>query len=166
MAGRKCKCQICGKDLNTLTAYKVSEGNKNKYYCNKEEYYKNLQEDNLKKEERNSVYQKIEEIFCTTLTSIIYGEVARLNKKYSYKLMLSYLTENQQYLTKTMSKQFINSYARTKYFIAILENNLLDYEIPVETIKYAEYEISETKYKAKNKRRALSNIEEEVLANE
>ena len=41
--GRRCKCRICGKELNTDNAYRVqiispSGKRNNSYYCNEGEY--------------------------------------------------------------------------------------------------------------------------------
>ena len=47
--GRRCKCRICGKELNTDNAYRVqiispSGKRNNSYYCNEEEYLNDKKE--------------------------------------------------------------------------------------------------------------------------
>ena len=36
--GRKCKCQICSKTLDSDKAFKVTKGKRNLYYCDEVEY--------------------------------------------------------------------------------------------------------------------------------
>lgn len=161
--GRACKCQICGKSLNTDSAYKIHSNNRNLYYCNIEEYEKYNLRIASDKEEKRIVYEKIGELIDVTDNTLLFKNISELHKKYSYKLIYSYLCYEEEMISRAMNKQFTNTYAKIKYFIAILTNNLCDYEIPTENNLYIEHEITETKYKIKNKRRGLQDIEREVL---
>lgn len=162
--GRACKCQIDGKKLNTDTAYKVIKNNKNLYYCNKEEYIEWLRENQTKESEKQEINLIIGELLDGIKTSYLYMKLAELQKQYSNTLILSYLTNNKDFLNKIMNKQFINSAAKIGYLMAVISNNLADYEIPIqEDIRHIEYEIVETKYKARKTRRSLLEIEREVL---
>lgn len=165
MAGRKCKCKICKSELNTIDAYKVVINNQNCYFCSEEEYTINQKNKKEESEGRNLVYEKINEIICISNNSLLYKSINELNSLYSYKLMYSYMCENQSYIEKAMNKNFNNGYAKIKYFIAILKNNMVGYEIPTDIVRTYDYDIIETKYKQRKKRRSLSEIEEEVINN-
>ena len=75
---RKCKCQICKKQLNTDIAYKIIKNNKNLYYCSKEEYDNNIKEQEIKRScldyiannENNSEFGKVRYIFTIIQNNI------------------------------------------------------------------------------------------------
>lgn len=164
MANYHCKCKACKKDLCTNSAYKVIINGKSNYYCSEEEYISLIRKKNSEKEDKKQLFDKIDEILNTPGNSILYKLINELNQKYSCKLMYCYLNDNQEYLSRTMNKNFISTYAKIKYFIAILQNNIIDYEIQEDTVYERDYEILETKYKQKQKRRSLSEIENEVIS--
>ena len=64
-----------------------------------------------------------------------------------------------------MSKSFSSEYGKIRYFTTIIKNNIVDY-IKVDDESYItdiEYEILDIKYKPKKKRRAMCDIERELL---
>lgn len=154
------KCRLCSKKVDRNEAFKVIVGGKNVYYCNESEYQNVLHE----KEVRHDTYECINQIFgYKVLNSALYKEINLLLEVYSYDCVLGYLTENKQYLTNILEKDFSSEYAKIRYFSAILKNNMADFKMKQPEIpKDVEIDIPVIKYKRKNKRRSLSEIEEQV----
>ena len=74
-----------------------------------------------------------------------------------------YLTENKEYITKVLEKDFVSEYAKIRYFAAILKNNIADFKIKEpEKPKKVNVDMPIINYKRRNKRRGLSEIEEQV----
>jgi hypothetical protein len=64
-----------------------------------------------------------------------------------------------------MSKSFSSEYGKIRYFTTIIKNNIVDY-IKVDDESYItdnEYEVLDIKYKPKKKRRAMCDLERELL---
>ena len=160
------KCQICGTMLDKAIAFKVPSGKVNKYYCTEQEYMHKLRKDALEKAIKDDVYEKINDLFGRIITNTaIFSSISSLASVYSYKKIRSYLYDNTDFLEKAMNKSFQSEYAKIRYFCAILCNNLADY-IPTEEEIYItdnEYELVEVKYKPKKKRRAMCDLETELL---
>ena len=159
------KCRKCNKKVERNQAFKVVVGGKNTYYCNEEEYNEILRNKELKDETYSYIYN----IFGYKITNTcIYKEVNDLVDVFGYELLLSYLKENEMYLTSVIQgKDFPKEYGKIRYFAAILKNSLADYvnisgNSNVEHEKCIEYDLPEVKYKRKKKRRNLSDIEAEV----
>ena len=159
------KCRKCNKKVERNEAFKVVVGGKNTYYCNEDEYNEILQNKELK----DKVYSYIYNIFGYKVTNTcIYKEVNELVDVFGYELLLSYLKENEVYLTSVIQgKDFPKEYGKIRYFAAILKNSLADYvnisgNSNVEHEKFIDYDLPEMKFKRKKKRRNLSEIEAEV----
>lgn len=172
--GRKAKCQICGKTLETSTAYKIIKTTpkkvRNIYYCTEKEYQDWI--DDI--EEKNLTYRLIYNIFGReVVNTILYKEVSALAKIYTFGTIHNYLEENYEFLSKIMQKDFENEYSKIRYFAAILKNNLYDFQkknigeqsIEVEHLEKTidtPIDIHNVKFKRKNRRRTLEDFEKEV----
>lgn len=163
---RKCKCRICGKELTTDMAYKVTSGKVNKYFCSKEEYETELEVKEKEKKIRDDAYYTIYEIFQYQVTnSVLFKELDIIAQIYGFEKIYHYLLDNEAYLTSVMKKEFVHEYAKIRYFAAILKNNLVDYKYEppkIEPPKEVTVDISDIKYNRSKKRKALIDFEEEV----
>lgn len=154
------KCRLCGTKVNKKEAFKVVVGGKNTYYCNESEYQKVLHE----REVKDNTYECINQIFgYKVLNSALFKEINLLLKVYSFEHILAYLIENKEYLTRVLEKDFTSEYAKIRYFAAILKNNIADFKMEEpEESKKIEIDMPIINYKRRNKRRSLSEIEEQV----
>lgn len=120
------KCRACGKKIDRKEAFKVAvEGKPNAYYCSEAEY--NTMMENRKN--RDNTYYCIYDIFGYTVTNTVLNkEINALGKIYGFKLILAYLQENQEYLTRVVGREYNNEFAKIRYFAAILKNSLVDYK--------------------------------------
>lgn len=155
------KCQCCGNIIDRNVAFKVVVGKVNKYYCNENEY----QMIQKVRELKDDTYEKIFECFNRKVTnSALFKEISELENIYGYKKILGYVNDNMEYLSSILiEKIFASEYAQIRYFVAILKNNLADYSL--EDYIYKKniiVDIPEIKYKERNKKRTLEEIEQEV----
>lgn len=115
----KVKCRYCGKSIDKKIAVAVPHGRTNYYYC---------PEHVGQKPPKELFYEELRSILPSTNT-IIYKEMEEISKIHGYEKMLSYLQDNKNYLNNVMNnKSFSSDYGRCKYFVAILKNNLGDYQ--------------------------------------
>lgn len=154
------KCRLCGTKVDKKEAFKVVVGGKNTYYCNEFEYQKVLHE----REVKDNTYECINQIFgYKVLNSALFKEINLLLEVYSYEHILAYLMDNKEYLTRVLEKDFTSEYAKIRYFAAILKNNIADFKMEEpEESKKIEIDMPIINYKRRNKRRSLSEIEEQV----
>ena len=154
------KCRLCGTKVDRNEAFKVVVGCKNTYYCNEAEYQKVLHD----REVKDKTYECINQIFgYKVLNSALFKEINLLLEVYSYEHILAYLTENKEYITKVLEKDFVSEYAKIRYFAAILKNNIADFKMKEpEKPKEVNVDMPIINYKRRNKRRSLSEIEESV----
>ena len=155
------KCRICGNKTERNDAYKVVVNGKNEYYCNEKEY-KQKQKQIADKEKTIKI---INEIFGYEITnSALFKELKVLSENNSYEKIYSFIYDNRQMLDTSMSRDFTSEYGKIRYFSTIIKNNIVDYVIDDEPyITNNEYEVLDIKYKAKKKRRAMVDIEGELL---
>ena len=162
----KAKCKICGSELDTKTAYKVTDKNgKNKYFCSASEF--EAEEERKKKaaEDKDRVYRLICDIMGENevLNTALWKEKIEWNKAFSDEFIAKYLEEKKEYLSSAIARLSGSEYAKIRYISAVLKNSLRDFrpkEMVVETPKITTEEHYETKYKAKT-RRALDDFEED-----
>ena len=89
--------------------------------------------------------------------------MGELSDIYTYEKIFAYLKENEVYLCGVMKKDFSSEYAQIRYFTAILKNSLADFQYKKEVLtKNVWQDMPECKFKRKNKRKPLSEYEEEV----
>lgn len=155
------KCRICGNKIERNDAYKVVVNGKNEYYCNEKEYQKRLKDT----ADKENTFKMINEIFGYEVTnSAIFKELKEIATNHSYEKVYSYLYDNKVMLERSLSKTFSSEYGKIRYFATIVRNNIVDYVIDYELyITNNEYEVLDIKYKAKKKRRAMCDLERELL---
>lgn len=155
------KCQSCGLKTDRDIAFKIKVQGINKYYCTENEYLKIINEKKIK----DDTYITIYEIFgYKIMHTTLFKEVSELATVYTFDKINKYLSLNKAYITSTMQKDFKNEYAKIRYFMAIIRNNLKDFtdgdkEI---VIKTKEIDIAKDNYKPRKKRKSLNEFEEEV----
>lgn len=162
----KVKCPACGATLDKCMAFKVTVGKANRYYCTEQEYINKARKDALLKMVKDDTYEKIYDLFGYIITNtVLFSSISSLASVYSYEKIRSYLCDNKAMLERVLNKSFQSEYAKIRYFSAILSNNLADY-IPTEEeifITDNEYELVEIKYKPKQKRRSMYDLEMELI---
>lgn len=155
------KCRVCKTKIERTDAYKVVIDGKNHYYCTEKEYKDLL----VQKEVKDNTYNLINHIFEKKVTNtVLFKEINTLLETHTYEEILSYLQDNEDYLCRVMSKDFQSEYAKIRYFSAILKNNMADFQQKVEAkiVRDVKIDVSESKFKRKNKRKPLVEYEEEV----
>lgn len=159
----KVKCAYCGKQLNQKDAYAVKHGKRNKYYCSKEH--------SMKKTPKELFYDELLKILPSTNT-IIYKEMLEISKVHGYEKMLTYLQENEDYLINIMNtKNFYNDYGKCKYIIAVLRNQLGDFQLkqPAHVIKKEvnfDMDMTVNNYKRKEQRKGMDDILADLMEDE
>ena len=162
----KAKCKICGSDLDTNTAYKVTDKNgKNKYFCSTSEF--EAEEERKKKaaEDKDRVYRLICDIMGEKeiISTALWKEWQVWNKVADNEKIAKYLEENKTYLSSAIARLSSSEYAKIRYLSAIIRDKIKAFMPKVEvkeTQKISVEEHYETKYKAKT-RRALEDFEED-----
>lgn len=162
----KAKCKICGAELDTKIAYKVTDkNNKNKYYCSQSEF--ETEEERKKKaaEDKDRVYRLICDIMGVNeiLNTALWKEKIEWNKAFSDEFIAKYLEEKKDYLSSTIARLSGTEYAKIRYISAILKNGLRDFKPKVVEVvppKVVVEEHYETKYRSKT-RQALLDFEED-----
>ena len=164
----RCKCKICGTQLNTTEAYKVTDKNgKNKYYCSASEFEAEEARKKKAAEDKDKIYRLICDILeeKEVLNTALWKEKTIWNKAFSDEIIAKYLAENKDYLTSAVSKLSGTEYAKIRYVSAVLKNSLRDFKPKVEVVEKTRVvvveEHYETKYKPKT-RMALEDFEEEI----
>lgn len=164
----RCNCRYDKKQLDTKTAFKIVIKEKNAYFCTEECYNKYLA-DKEKQDKINAEYDEIYE-----LTKQIFGyefagysllkrEINTWEKVGTRAKIIAYLTENKDWLSGVMSKEFASDFNRVRYYSVIVAGKLHDFKPKtVETAppKVVAEEHYETKYKPKT-RQALLDFEED-----
>ena len=118
---RRCKCQICKKELNTDIAYKVFSGGKNKYYCSSKEYMEMIVEDNYKNSFINLCYELLDARFNDN-GKFLNSKIKEIKQGYSYKEM--YDTLNKCSLDVQFALMDIEPSGKVPYMFAIIKNRL------------------------------------------
>ena len=162
----KAKCKICGTELDTKTAYKVTDkNNKNKYFCSKSEF--EAEEERKKKaaEDKDRVYRLVCDIMDEgeIISTALFKEWQVWNKVADNAKIAKYLEENRDYLTSVIARLQSSEYARIRYLSVIIRDKIKAFKpkvIEVAPPKILVEEHYETKYKPKT-RRALLDFEED-----
>ena len=133
----RAKCRICGRQLDTNTAYKVVDKNgKNKYYCSQDEFEAEEVRKKKAKEDKDKVYRLICDLFGYEIqNSQLFAEWKLWNKLKSNEIIYKYLVENKEYLQQICNKPFEGEYQRIRYFSAVLKNSLRDFKPKIEVAK-------------------------------
>ena len=163
----RAKCKICGTQLNTETAYKITDKNgKNKYYCSATEY--EAEESRKKKaaEDKDRVYYLICDIMGEKeiLNTALWKEKIEWNKAFADEIIAKYLQENKSYLTSAITRLDSSQFAKIRYLSAILKNSLGDFKPKVAEVEKPKVVVDETIYDVPthslNKRRSLEDLED------
>lgn len=156
------KCKACiDKKIERSTAYKVVIKGKNEYYCNEKEYQQKLKQT----ADRVNTINIINEMFGYEITnSALNKELKEISANHSFEKIYSYIHDNKQMLERSLSKDFNSEYGKIRYLSTIIKNNIVDYVVDDEPYTTEnEYEVLDIKYKPKKKRRAVCDIEKELL---
>lgn len=162
----KAKCKICGTELDTKTAYKVTDkNNKNKYFCSQSEF--EAEEERKKKiqEDKDRVYRLICDIMGEKeiISTALFKEWQVWLKVADNAKIGDYLAENRDYLSSVIARLGSSEYARIRYLSAIIRDKIKAFKpkvIEVAPPKIVVEEHYETKYKSKT-RQALLDFEED-----
>lgn len=113
--GRKCKCAVCGKDLNTDTAYAVKDGSRNKYFCEEQEY-----------KDLTKLEEAIEYIMGYRSKNNI---INRYIKEWVVEPHCAeVIDDNKEEVYDILSrKRFDTEYGMIQYLQAVINNNLHDW---------------------------------------
>ena len=162
----RCKCKICGAELDAKTAYKVTDKNgKNKYFCSQSEF--EAEEEHKKKvaEDKDRVYRLICDIMGEKeiISTALFKEWVVWNKVANNAKIGDYLAENKDYLTSVIARLSSSEYAKIRYLSTIVRDKIKAFvpkTIEVAPPKVVAEEHYETKYKPKT-RQALLDFEED-----
>lgn len=162
----KAKCKICGTELDTKTAYKVTDKNgKNKYFCSAVEF--RAEEARKKKDQENKdrVYRSICDIMGENeiISTALFKEWQVWLKVADNEKIAKYLEENKDYLTSVIARLGSSEYARIRYLSAIIRDKIKAFVPKVEVKEMPKVVVEEhyeTKYKPKA-RQALLDLEED-----
>jgi len=168
----RAKCQICRKDVNTKTGFKISKGSRNLWYCNKQEYLDYIAEQEKEKQFKEDLHFSIDLSIDITLNSswrLIDSKIKTLRESYSREEILWYFDNNIDNIAKILRKKAIaDEYKSILYFMAIVNNNIQDYltEHPVvnqnpQTILAEDFYMAPSIKYVSHKRRAMKDIEED-----
>ena len=162
----RAKCKICGTQLNTETAYKITDKNgKNKYYCSVTEYEAEEARKKKAAEDKDRVYNLICDMFGYEIVNTqFFAEWTLWNKLKSNEIIYKYLRENEDYLQQICDRSFGSEYQKIRYFSAVLKNSLRDFVPKVEAAEHPKVVVEETIYETPtqslNKRRSLEDLED------
>lgn len=164
----RAKCKYCGKWIDTKESIKVTDDGKNRYYCNAwccTKHSEELIEKAKVNAEYDEIFELTKQIFGYEFTgySLLKREINTWEKVGTREKIISYLKENKDWLSNTMSKSFASDYHRVRYYSTIIAGKLHDYKpkvIDVAPPKVVVEEHYETKYKSKT-RQALLDFEED-----
>lgn len=163
----KAKCKICGTELDTKTAYKVTDkNNKNKYYCSQSEFEAEEERKKKTQEDKDRVYRLICDIMDEKeiISTALFKEWVIWNKVADNAKIAKYLEGNRDYLTSVIARLQNSEYARIRYLSAIIRDKIKAFVPRAEVIEKPKIVVDETIYEAPtqslNKRRSLADLED------
>lgn len=124
----KVKCKGCKNKIERSEAFKIiketSKGKTNEYYCNKKEY------DSIQKEKEDKIkcYKVIKEIINVKMISPAWiKNINVVREFYDYSIIEKCFRENKDVILWSMqNKDFETEYAKSKYILTIILNNIED----------------------------------------
>lgn len=165
----RCNCKYDKKQLDTKTAFKVVIKGKNTYFCDENCYHKYLvekaEQDKINAE-YDEIYEVTKQIFGYEFTgySLLKREINTWEKVGTRQKIIAYLTENKDWLSHVMSKEFASDFNRVRYYSVIVAGKLHDFKpkpIEAERPRVAVEEIIyEAPTQSLNKRRSLAELED------
>ena len=167
----RAKCRICGRQLDTNTAYKVVDKNgKNKYYCSQDEFEAEEVRKKKAKEDKDKVYRLICNIMGEKeiISTALYKEWTVWNKVADNEKISKYLEENRDYLSSVIGRLDSSEFARIRYLSTIIKDRIKEFVPRVEEkeIPKVQVKIDETIYESPthslNRRRSLADLEDDI----
>ena len=172
------KCQICGKSIDRLIAYKVVVGGANKYFCSEEEF----NADKARKDHAKEVFETITECYqyCAGYGeppySIIKKELGENLKAVDVETIYQFVKENREKLKKTVDKKierdgpFSRAYFVFRYVSGIIKREILEKDWKTKqvspTVQKTGIDLNFYNVKPNTnqlkKRRSLDELEDEV----
>ena len=166
----KAKCKICGSELDTKTAYKVTDkNNKNKYFCSASEF--EAEEARKKKvaEDKDKIYRLICDIMGEKeiISTALFKEWQVWNKVADNEKIAKYLEESKDYLSSVIARLSSSEYARIRYLSAIIRDRIKAFVPKVEVKETPKIVVEEVMYDAtpsstRNRRRGLADLEDDI----
>ncbi|MBM7836478.1 hypothetical protein [Clostridium sardiniense] len=143
MARRKCKCQICGKQLTTDIAFKLFNGKRNLYYCDSVEYEIYSEEKEKDKRNKDELYANICDILgYKSVNSQLWKEMISLNKLYSWEEMNGLLKDKMDSIAQLILENDIEKeYNKIRYIFGALSRDIHDYSEEQKKIKNKKLQI-------------------------
>lgn len=182
--GMKVVCRYCKSKIEKKDALQIPGEKYNTYYCNQECYDKANAEKKAKEIERLAKKQEKEEYAKEKAeydeifeeTKAIFGyefqgygmlkrEVKNWEKLADRKKILSYLKDNEDFLSSTLArKEFANDFNRVRYYSVIVSSKLHDYKgrppvvenaMPKEVVEDTDYIMPINKKKKTERRKGF-----------
>lgn len=182
--GMRVTCRYCKSKIEKKDALQIPGGKYNTYYCNQECYSKANAEKKAKEIERLAKKQEKEEYAKEKAeydeifeeTKAIFGyefqgygmlkrEVKNWEKLADRKKILSYLKDNEDFLSSTLArKEFANDFNRVRYYSVIVSSKLHDYKgrppvvenaMPKEVVEDTDYIMPINKKKKTERRKGF-----------
>ena len=120
-------CKICGTQLNTTEAYKVTDKNgKNKYFCSALEFETEETRKQKAAEDKDKVYRLICDILGEKeiISTSLYKEWAVWNKVANNEKIGYYLEENYEYLSSVIGRLQSSEFAKIRYLSTIIRDKI------------------------------------------
>lgn len=126
---RKCKCQICGKELTTDKSYKVMKNKRNLYYCDEFEYDIYSAQTLKENKHRDSLYEGLCEILgYKSKSSLIFKEINSLHENYSYKYIDEVLQDKKDSISQLIEENDIEKeFNKIRYIFGAISRDIHDY---------------------------------------
>ena len=182
--GMRVTCRYCKSKIEKKDALQIPGEKYNTYYCNQECYDKANAEKKAKEIERLAKKQEREEYVKEKAeydeifeeTKAIFGyefqgygmlkrEVKNWEKLADRKKILSYLKENEDFLSSTLAqKEFANDFNRVRYYSVIVSSKIHDYKgrppvvensMPKEVVEDTDYIMPINKKKKTERRKGF-----------
>lgn len=164
---RKCKCQICGKELTIDKAYKITKGKRNLYYCDSIEYEIYIEEKEKNKKHRNTIHEYIDKILgYKCISNQVNKEISELNKLYELEDILELLKDKMDSLSELIVINDIDiEYNKIRYIFGALSRDIHDFA--AERIKQKrKEEMVKTNIEDINKQFSIEQIDHKFKAKE
>lgn len=164
----RCKCKICGTDLDTKTAYKVTDkSGKNKYFCSQSEFEAEEARKKKAAEEKDRVYRLICDIMGEKeiISTALFKEWQVWNKVADNEKIAKYLEENREYLSTVIARLSSSEYARIRYLSTIIRDKIKAWTPRVEVKEVLKIQVNDIFYESpqivNKKRNTLSELLED-----
>ena len=134
----KAKCKICGAELDTNTAYKVTDNNgKNKYFCSASEFEAEEARKKKAAEDKDRVYRLVCDIMGEKeiISTALFKEWQIWLKVADNEKIANYLEENLDYLCSVIARLSSSEYAKIRYLSTIIRDKIKAFKPKVEVIE-------------------------------